>query len=137
MTIYDSLIAKAIGGSGGGGGGGDSGILSEIFSTCAKVTFVVSGVAEGHFPKFTDVGTSTGVLLVADGEYGWQFSSDEFTVTNGTFEYYLLSPYEGGELDYSNDDWDVSVSGGAELESEDEYTWVFVTGDCTITIIKR
>ena len=131
------LLANAMGESGGGGGGGDSGTLSEIFPTCAKVTFVVSGVTEGQYPKFTDVGTSTGVLLVHDTEYGWLFSADEFTVTNGTFEYYLLSTIESGELDYLGGYWDVSVSGGAELGNDGEYTWVDVTGDCTITITKR
>ncbi|MBP5433240.1 hypothetical protein [Ruminococcus sp.] len=117
-------------------GGGDSGMLSEIFPICAKVTLVVSGMTEGLSTKFTDVGTSTGVLLVRDTEYGWMFSEDEVMVTNGTFEYYLLSTSESGELDYTNY-WDVSVSGGAELGDDGENKWVDVTGDCTITITKR
>ena len=136
MKLSDMLFANAMMGEG-GGGGGDSGILSEIFPICAKVTFVVSGVEEGHYPTFTEVGTSTGVLLVYDSGYGWQFSSDEVTVSNGTHEYYLLSMYEGGELDYDKSSWDVSVSGGAELGEDGEYAWVMVSGDCTIAATKR
>lgn len=120
------------------GGGGDSGVLSEIFPVCAKVTFVVSGVEVGHFPTFTNVGTSTGVLLVSyDDEYGWLFSTDEFTVNNGTSEYYLVTLSESGELDYDKSSWDVSVSGGAELGEDEENAWVMVSGDCTITATKK
>ena len=49
MTIYDSLIAKAIGGSGGGGGGGDYSTVKVAFinnSSADSITIDVPNIYE-------------------------------------------------------------------------------------------
>ena len=78
MTIYDSLIAKAIGGSGGGGGGG-----SSDFST-AQVT--VTGLHDDD--EFQVIGS---FVFEAEDDLP-AYASGNASLPNGT---YTLVLYKG------------------------------------------
>lgn len=112
MTIYDSLIAKAIGGSGGGGGSSD-------FSTA---TMIVTNNTESDVSAIVPVVIDNEELTSSTGE-GW------FEIGTSTHGVIL---FKGKALIYiPNGGITIATTGNIE---DDGYGYYYVTGNCTITI---
>ena len=106
MSIFDMLLANAMGESGGGGGGG-----SSDFST-AQVT--ISG-------------------LDADVQGCFVYEKEDVAYTYGAEFYdgtYTIVLYKGMAYLYYSGEKTVTVTGSGTAEQND----IYVTGDCTITI---
>lgn len=120
MSIYEMLLANAMGEGGGGGGG------SSDFSTAqVTVTYNTSyTVYRGEFIYVTDYGMfSTNTV------------ETESTSTTGTYNVVLYKGvaymfFDNGEPDYEPYT-NLTLTGDLEA---DEYGYITVTGDGTITI---
>ena len=127
MTIYDSLIAKAIGGS--GGGGGSSGTLRHIIFT-SPVGIQLEYMADFDNEPYRMIGVPyvNGVPY-----YSYEATSAE-TATGFEYDYLVFNENDtvkmgmepvGGRT--------VQVTG--DISFEDDGWWYFnITGNGTITI---
>ena len=124
MTIYDSLIAKAIGGSGGGGGGDFS--TANVTVTMAENEWGSSGSVS--FNSDEDVGNRYwGVFFYNDGTvdpYG------PLVEPNGSTT--ITAVWVGDSVELVPDQHIASVSGSAVIT--DYGVKVTISGDCTINL---
>ena len=121
MSIFEMLLANALGESGGGGGGG-----SSDFST-AQVTF---NATEGFFSGKVDdeLGNTYVVALMEDnGRY-----IDQKPLSSSTFNLLLIEESAPCIFVYS----EPVINGNASAALYPDTTdWlVTITGDCTITV---
>ena len=116
MTIYDSLIAKAIGGSGGGGGGG-----SSDFST-ATLTLTVTG-GEGYMAALVRGFTVNGVSY--QNEDVSLSNEIQIDLYNGTA---YIGIYGDGGAPITNITGDFTLDEGSSNSGT-------MTGNCSMSIL--
>lgn len=120
---------------------GGGGIASEVFPFAAHVSYVQTGMAAGTAAEFTDsfaVGQGAVIAVKDDGEY---VELTDWILVNGVYDIVILatkvqveteSDVDGWYLEYTTANWSVTVSGDAEVLTDEETSAVFVKGDCTI-----
>lgn len=139
MSIFDMLLANALGESGGGGGGGSSDFVK------AHITLNISSGYTGSYrihcvdaPTNWDYRTA----FVIDNEYGVTVEPDEINVAYGIpkdIDVYIVSGKAFVIEDNNGNATTYDVSGNAENISYEDggytYYMVRVTGDCTISMV--
>lgn len=129
MTIYDSLIAKAIGGSGGGGGGG-----SSDFST-AEVT-IINGydsepVNATLFGVYGDQSADWGLDAHTLPDSIYDVFPEVDAMSDSTFGVVL---YKGHGIMSISHIHTPTLSSGIALIIDDGDSKIYdITGDCTLT----
>ena len=118
-------------------GGGGGGLASEVFPTMARVTLNVTGAGEAPTAMLLTESMWDSVCI-ADDENQWSalLQTGEFTVSNGQYTLaFFGTTGDGGagfEIAYPAN-WEITVvSGDAVVETEEESSWVTITGDCVI-----
>lgn len=117
--------------------GGGGGLASEVFPTMARVTLNVTGAGEAPAAMLLTESMWDSVCI-ADDENQWStlVPTGEFTVSNGQYTLAFFGVTEDGgagfEIAYPAN-WEITVaSGDAVVETEEESSWVTITGDCVI-----